>query len=89
MKSALLLAVLLAGGTRHPMTAGEATAAANAVVHRVLPGLDRRTRTIRTENEADYWLVTYSSPDDEHAGGPVIVHVDKRTRRARIVQMPN
>jgi len=86
---ALLLAALLAGGGPHVMTAGEATAAANREVHRVLPRFDRRSRTIRTDEDAGSWRVFYESPADESAGGPVIVVVDKRTRRARIVQSPN
>jgi hypothetical protein len=72
----------------HGMRAGEATAIANAEIARVLPGMDRSSRTIRTDELDGKWLVTYASPDDENAGGPVIVEVDKRTRRAAIVQMP-
>jgi hypothetical protein len=71
------------------MTAREATTAANREVHRMLPRFDRRHRTIRATEDGRSWHVYYESPDDEHAGGPVIVEVDKRTRRARIVQMPN
>lgn len=89
MKAALLLIALLAGPTQHQMTAREATAAANREVHRQRPGFDMRRRTIRAEEVGGHWSVYYESPDDEHAGGPTIVEVDKRTRRARIVQSPN
>ena len=86
---ALLLAALLAGSNPHPMTAGEARAASNALIRRQIPQMDQSRRTITTEQAADHWAITYSSPDDVSNGGPVIVHVSKRTRRARIVQMPN
>ena len=89
MKAALLLMALLAGPAHHEMTAGEATAAANREVHRVLPRLDRGSRTIRTDEDGATWRVFYESRADEASGGPVIFVVDKRTRRARIVQMPN
>lgn len=85
----MLLIALLAGPAHHEMTAAEATAAANREVHRVLPRFDRSRRTIRTEEEGGVWQVFYESPADETAGGPVIVQVDKRTGRARIVQSPN
>jgi hypothetical protein len=89
VKAALLLLAMLAGPAQHPMTAREATAAATREVHRLRPGFDLRHRTIRATEDARLWHVYYESPDDEHAGGPVIVQVDKRTRRARIVQSPN
>lgn len=89
MKAALLLLALLAGPAHHEMNAREATAAANREVHRVMPRFDRSRRTIRTDEDGRVWRVSYLSPDDESAGGPVIVEVDKRTRRARIVQSPN
>jgi len=86
--AAFLLALLLAGCLSHDMNAREATAAANAELARVLPRLDRRGRTIRTSEADGKWRVIYASPDDLTAGGPVIVEVDARTRRAAIVQMP-
>jgi hypothetical protein len=90
MKAALLLMALLAGPAHHEMTAREATVAANREIHRVRPGFDLRRRTIRTGEEVGgVWSVYYESPDDLHGGGPTIVQVDKRTRRARIVQSPN
>ena len=89
MKAALLLLALLAGPARHQMNAREATAVASREVHRMLPRFDQRRRTIRATEDGGNWIVSYESPDDVHAGGPVIVRVDKRTRRARIVQMPN
>ena len=89
MKAALLLLALLAGPTHHEMNAREATAAATREIHRLRPGFDLRHRTIRTEQNGRLWHVYYESPDDEHAGGPTIVQVDRRTRRARIVQSPN
>ena len=89
MKAALLLIAMLSGAAHHPMTAGEATAAANREVHRVLPRFDRGGRTVRTDEQGNYWRVYYESPADEASGGPVIVQVDKRTRRARIIQSPN
>ena len=71
------------------MTAGDATVLANAEVRRMLPRMDLRTRTIRAVEDDDHWSVMYESPDDLSRGGPVRVQVDKRTRRAAIVQMPN
>ncbi len=87
MRAALLPAILLSG-CAHEMTASEATEAANAEVARTLPGFDRSSRTIRTDDDDGHWRVIYISADDLTAGGPVIVQVDKRTRRAAIVQMP-
>ena len=84
---AALLAVLLAGCAARGMTADEAIEAANAEVSRVLPQIDRSRRTIRTDDADGKWRVTYASADDVHAGGPLIVEVDKRTRHAAIVQM--
>lgn len=89
MKSALLLLALLAGSAPHEMTAREATVAATREIHRLRPGFDLRRRTVRTEQNGGLWTVYYGSPGDEHAGGPTIVQVDRRTRRARIVQSPN
>ena len=89
MKAALLLMALLAGPAHHEMTAREATVAASREIHRQRPGFDLRHRTIRTTEDGRTWHVYYESPDDEHAGGPTIVEVNKRTRRARIVQSPN
>lgn len=86
--AALLPAILLAGCAPHAMNAGEAIAAANSEIDRVLPQMDRRGRTIRTDDADGKWRVTYASPDDVNAGGPLIVEVDKRTRHAAIVQMP-
>ena len=86
--NALLLAALLAGAPPHPMSAGEATAIANREVHRVLPRFDRRSRTVRTDDSDGDWRVVYASPGYERAGGLVIVIVNKRSRRARIVQSP-
>lgn len=86
MRAALLL-ILLAGCAPHAMTASEATEAANGEIDRVLPGLDRSRRTIRTVEADGKWRVTYASPDDVNAGGPLIVEVDERTRRAVIIQM--
>jgi hypothetical protein len=89
MKAALLLLALLAGPAPHEMTAREATAAATREIHRLRPGFDLRHRRIRAEQNGRLWHVYYESPGDEHAGGPTIVQVDRRTRRARIVQSPN
>lgn len=71
------------------MTSAEATALATAEVRRMLPRFDLRRRTIRAAEDEDHWAVMYKSPDDLHSGGPVIVRVDKQTRRAAITQMPN
>ena len=87
VKAAFLLAVLVAGARPCGMTAGEAIEAANAEVSRMLPRMNRSGRTIRTNDADGKWRVTYASPDDADAGGPLIVEVDKRTRRAAIVQM--
>jgi hypothetical protein len=89
VKAFLLLLAMLAGPAHHEMTAREATAAATREIHRLRPGFDLRHRTIRAERNGGHWSVYYESPDDEHAGGPTIVQVDRRTRRARIVQSPN
>jgi hypothetical protein len=70
------------------MAASQAIEIANAEVRRALPRMDRSSRTIWTDELAGKWLVTYASPDDADAGGPVIVDVDKRTGRATIVRMP-
>lgn len=86
--AALMLAVLLAGCAPHEMTASEATEVANAEIDRVIPQMDRSSRTIRTDDADGKWRVIYVSADDVVAGGPVIVQVDKRTRQAAIVQMP-
>lgn len=72
----------------HAMTAAEATEIANGEIARVLPQMEPSSRTIRTDDAGGRWGVTYASPDDENAGGPVIVDVDKRTGQAVIVQMP-
>jgi hypothetical protein len=88
MRAALLLAVLLAGCAHHAMTALEATAAADREVRRMLPRLDRSSRTIRAAEGDGDWHIYYESPADEESGGPIIVQVNKRTRRAAIVQMP-
>ena len=48
MRAALLLLILAAGCAPRGMTAGEATAAANEEVERMLPQFDRSRRTIRT-----------------------------------------
>jgi hypothetical protein len=77
-----------ARATPDAMTAGEATVIANAEIDRALPHMDRSGRPIRTDEADGSWRVTYESADDENAGGPVIVEVDKRTGRAAIVQMP-
>lgn len=87
MRGALLLAVLLAGCAAREMNAGEAIEAANKEVQRVLPQFDRSRRTIRADSEDGNWRVFYTSPADLNSGGPLIVHVDKRTRQAAIVQM--
>jgi hypothetical protein len=87
VKAALLLAALLAGCAPREMTADEAIAAANGEVDRLLPQFDRSRRTIHANDADGKWSVTYASPDDLHAGGPLIVQVDKRTRRAAITQM--
>lgn len=89
MKAALLLLALLAGPAPHEMNAREATVAATRELHRLRPGFDLRRRTIRTEQDGGLWYVYYESPGDEHAGGPTIVEVNARTRRARITQSPN
>ena len=89
MKAALLLLAMLAGPAHHEMTAREATVAATREIHRLRPGFDLRHRTIRAEQNGRLWHVYYESPDDEHAGGPTIVEVNKRSRRARITQSPN
>jgi hypothetical protein len=86
--SVVLLAVLLAGCVHHEMNAREATEVANNEVSRMIPEFDRSSRTIRADDGDGHWSVYYESADDLHAGGPVIVQVDKRTRRAAIVQMP-
>ncbi len=86
MRAILPLLALLAGCAAREMDAGEATEAANKEIDRVLPGLDRSGRTIRTAEADGKWRVTYGSPDDVSAGGPTIVEIDKRTRRAAIVQ---
>ena len=88
MRSALLFAILLASCAPGEMTAREATEAANAEIGRMFPDLDRSRRTIRTDEADGKWRVFYESPDDLTGGGPVIVEVDKRTRQAAIVQMP-
>lgn len=77
-----------ARSTLHAMTAGEATEIADAEIGRALPRMDRSNRTIRTHDRDVTWRVTYASAGDEHAGGPVIVEVNKRTGQAMIVQMP-
>ncbi|HMG47448.1 MAG TPA: hypothetical protein VK614_08320 [Allosphingosinicella sp.] len=87
MRAALLLAVLLAGCVPRDLTAREAIEAANAEINRQLPHMDRSGRTIRTDDADGKWRVTYASPDDVNAGGPLIVEVDKRTRQAAIIQM--
>ena len=69
------------------MTANEAIAAADSELARMLPGMDRSGRTIRTGDSDGKWRIVYESPGDVDAGGPLIVQVDKRTRRAAIVQM--
>jgi hypothetical protein len=89
VKAFLLLMAMLAGPAHHEMTAREATAAATREINRLRPGFEFRRRTVRTEQAGGLWHVYYESPDDEHAGGPTIVEVNKRTRRARIVQSPN
>jgi hypothetical protein len=88
VKAALLLAILLAACGPREMSAREATEAANAEIGRMFPDLDRSRRTIRTDEADGNWRVFYESPDDLTGGGPVIVEVDKRTRQAAIVQMP-
>lgn len=70
------------------MTAGEAIDIADLEIGRTLPRMDRSCRTIRADEADGKWRVTYASPQDENAGGPVIVEVDKRTGQAAIVQMP-
>jgi hypothetical protein len=87
VRAALLLVILLAGCVPHEMTASEATEAANSEISRVLPDLDRSSRTIQTDDADGKWRVTYASSDDVNAGGPLIVEVDKRTRQAVIIQM--
>ena len=89
MKAALLLIAMLSGAGHRQMTAGEATAVANREVARLLPRFDRGSRTIRTDEQGNYWRVYYESRADQASGGPVIVQVDKRSRRARIIQSPN
>jgi hypothetical protein len=83
-----VLAAVLAGCAPREMTASEATEAANAEVSRMFPHFDRSSRTIRTDEDDGDWRVTYASADDLNSGGPVIVRVDKRTRRAAVVQSP-
>lgn len=87
-RAALLPAFLLAGCAPHEMNAGEATEIANEEVNRVMPQFNRSSRTIRTDEEDGNWRVFYESAGDLTGGGPVIVQVDKRTRRAAIVQSP-
>lgn len=87
MRAALPLLILAAGCGPRGMSAGEATDAANVEVGRALPRFDRSGRTVRTEDSDGKWRVTYESPGDLAAGGPLIVEVDKRTRAAAIVQM--
>jgi hypothetical protein len=87
VKAAFLLGALLAGCTPHEMTASEAVEAADTEVNRVLPQLDRGGRTIHADDAEGKWRVTYASPNDVNAGGPLIVEVDKRTRQAAIIQM--
>jgi len=70
------------------MTAGDATALANAEVARMLPRMDMRRRTIRADEADDHWRISYESADDIAGGGPVIVRVDKRTRQPAVVQIP-
>jgi hypothetical protein len=82
----LLLAILLAGCAPQEMTANEAIDAANSEVNRMLPEFDRSRRTIRTDDADGKWRVTYASPEDLTAGGPLIVQVDKQTRQAAITQ---
>jgi len=87
MRASRLLAALLTACAAREMNADEAIAAANAEVGRALPQMDRSGRTIPTADADGKWRVTYASADDANAGGPLIVEVDKRTRRAAIVQM--
>ena len=72
----------------HAMTAGEAIEIANLEIALALPQMEEGGRTIRTDEADGKWHVTYASPGDADAGGPVIVEVDKRTGQAAIVQMP-
>ena len=87
VRTALLLAILLAGCSAQEMTASEAIEVANTEINWVLPEMDRSRRTIRTDDADGKWRVTYASPDDVNAGGPLIVEVDKGTRQATIIQM--
>jgi hypothetical protein len=83
--SAALVAFAATASCSGDVTASEARRKADEYVRTEFNVADTRLWNVETTEKRASWVVTYSAKG-EALGGPLIVGVDKKTRRAHLIE---